>query len=110
MVLVEDVLIIDPHHIWILEGERGDKTRNCTAGLVERDWGHKGRDGLLTQTNAGRSFAFGDRTTATGDFARLHRTSKRRGRWDIPLTHIALSPKEIGAEPGGTPRTFWLPV
>ena len=27
-----------------------------------------------------------------------------------PLTHMALSPKEIGADPGGTPRTFWLPV
>ena len=25
-------------------------------------------------------------------------------------TYTALSEKEIGANPGGTPKTFWLPV
>ena len=26
------------------------------------------------------------------------------------FTYTALSEKEIGANPGGTPKTFWLPV
>ena len=43
----------------------------------------------------------------TDQRSRPYRTSKLSKR---SLTHIALSPKEIGAEPGGTPSTFWLPV